>query len=76
MSDPTFHLAEDGRHAVWEHRCETSWGEVWNSTVLLPINAASGWVVVSTDPLTLTPSILCSGCGTNGFITEGRWVGV
>lgn len=30
-------------------------------------------VVVSTDPLTVTPSILCSDCGIHGFITDGIW---
>jgi len=31
------------------------------------------WHVVSWEPLTITPSILCS-CGNHGFITDGRWV--
>lgn len=31
------------------------------------------WKVESLDPLTLSPSILCS-CGDHGFICEGRWV--
>jgi hypothetical protein len=35
-------------------------------------NAAT-WDVVSWDPLTITPSVLCS-CGDHGFIREGRWV--
>lgn len=36
------------------------------------------WTVESWDPLTLSPSILCSsekgGCGLHGFIRDGRWV--
>lgn len=32
------------------------------------------WQVQSYDPLTLTPSLLCTTCGHHGFITEGRWV--
>lgn len=31
------------------------------------------WQVVSWDPLTLMPSLLCR-CGDHGFITAGRWV--
>lgn len=31
------------------------------------------WQVHSWEPLTLTPSVLCS-CGWHGFITNGRWV--
>lgn len=31
------------------------------------------WQVGSWEPLTLTPSVLCS-CGWHGFITAGRWV--
>jgi len=32
-----------------------------------------GWDMVSIEPLTLAPSILC-GCGDHGFIRGGRWV--
>jgi hypothetical protein len=31
------------------------------------------WDVQDWDPLTITPSVLCS-CGDHGFIREGRWV--
>lgn len=31
------------------------------------------WTVVSWEPLTLSPSILCA-CGVHGHIREGRWV--
>lgn len=30
------------------------------------------WDVVNEEPLTLTPSVLCS-CGWHGFITDGKW---
>lgn len=33
------------------------------------------WDVQSLEPLTISPSVLCS-CGEHGFIREGRWVGV
>ena len=41
----------------------------------LPIGP-EGWTIVSTDPLTVTPSILNESCGCHGFITNGAWVGV
>jgi hypothetical protein len=31
------------------------------------------WTVESWEPLTISPSVLCS-CGDHGFIREGRWV--
>lgn len=31
------------------------------------------WQVESWEPLTLSPSILCS-CGDHGFVREGKWV--
>lgn len=35
------------------------------------------WKVISLDPLTITPSVLCPdkfGCGgTHGFIVDGKW---
>lgn len=32
------------------------------------------WQVVSWEPLTLSPSLLCRACGMHGFIQQGRWV--
>lgn len=32
------------------------------------------WRVESWDPLTLSPSLLCTTCGNHGFVREGRWV--
>lgn len=32
------------------------------------------WQVVSWDPLTLTPSLLCMRCGDHGFVRDGKWV--
>lgn len=32
------------------------------------------WDVVSTDPLTLSPSFLCTACGHHGWIRDGEWV--
>jgi hypothetical protein len=40
----------------------------------LPIGLPDGWTLVSEEPLTLTPSVLCRSCGHHGFITDGKWV--
>lgn len=32
------------------------------------------WQLVSGDPLTILPSVLCRACGLHGWITDGRWV--
>lgn len=34
---------------------------------------ATTWTVESWDPLTISPSVLCS-CGDHGFIRQGAWV--
>jgi len=33
-----------------------------------------GWDVVSLEPLTISPSLLCRVCGHHGFVRNGRWV--
>lgn len=37
-------------------------------------NEDDGWDVLSVNPLTLSPSLLCKACGHHGFIRQGRWV--
>lgn len=32
------------------------------------------WDVLSEEPITLSPSIVCRGCGAHGWIRDGRWV--
>jgi len=32
------------------------------------------WQVLSWEPLTLSPSLLCQLCGDHGFVRDGRWV--
>lgn len=32
------------------------------------------WTVESSDPLTLSPSLLCRSCGNHGWIRNGQWV--
>jgi hypothetical protein len=32
------------------------------------------WQVQSWEPLTVSPSLLCTRCGDHGFIRDGKWV--
>ncbi len=36
--------------------------------------ASPAWDVISADPLTLSPSLLCRTCGHHGWIRDGKWV--
>lgn len=57
-----------------EHACrEVGPGEVMTCAPSLQLDG--GHQVTSTDPLTVTPSILCPDCGLHGYVTEGHWVG-
>lgn len=37
-------------------------------------NRIPTWKVECWEPLTLSPSLLCRGCGDHGFIRAGKWV--
>jgi hypothetical protein len=39
-----------------------------------PSAAGARWNVESWDPLTISPSVLCTACGDHGFIRAGRWI--
>lgn len=42
--------------------------------IVAPELTIPGHTVISLDPVTISPSILCDDCGLHGFIREGRWV--
>lgn len=48
-------------------------GVTFHGEVQDAISPYAKWDVLSWEPLTLSPSILCE-CGDHGFIREGRWV--
>lgn len=48
-------------------------GDCQSYIPLKPENA-EGWDVISEDPLTLSPSVLCRSCGFHGFIRGGKWM--
>lgn len=64
--------------AIIDHpRADT--GEACSGTILFDTLAMARvfadrprWSVESWDPLTISPSVLCS-CGDHGFIRNGRW---
>ena len=84
---PEVRFDEDRRHILWSHECnfakctDPAWDPndpstwtYWHDDVRLPLNDERGWRVESTDPLTVSPSILCGSCGTHGFWRDGRWI--
>lgn len=84
---PEVRLDGDGKHILWSHECNfayallDSWDpddpstwDYWHPDVRLPINDERGWRIENTEPLTVSPSILCGSCGTHGWWRDGRWV--
>lgn len=67
---------EYGERVVWVHWCG-SHGEGGRAVgVTLPLGG-HGWTLTSREPLSVSPSIICTppvGCGTHGYIREGAWV--
>ena len=47
-------------------------GSTWNAE--FQGHDIGGWDVLSWEPLTLSPSLLCRLCADHGFIHEGKWV--
>ena len=36
--------------------------------------AIATWKLEQTDPVTLSPSLLCRVCGDHGFVRNGKWI--
>lgn len=70
---------EDGT-ARFEHRCDRGKRGVVVCAPALRLGPHAGEYLLGghrierADPLTISPSILCSDCGTHGFVRDGRWV--
>lgn len=78
--EPTFALDADGSFVWWYHDCTLFLGENGAPIPMrahgrLPISPA-GWALLSSEPLTLSPSILCYRCQTHGYIRDGAWMAV
>jgi hypothetical protein len=63
-----FHKTKDGKDCAGFVPFR---GRAWDACFSGEIAA---WDVLSIDPLTLSPSILCRACGDHGFIRDGKWV--
>lgn len=48
-------------------------GVTFDTPAMRAVEHPRRWTVESFEPLTLSPSILCS-CGDHGYIRDGRWV--
>ncbi|GAC71038.1 hypothetical protein [Gordonia soli] len=59
----------DGRVRL-RHECRRPY-IVLHTAPLLQLD--NGHTIVSTDPVTVTPSIMCADCGLHGFLTDGVW---
>jgi len=64
-------LLEDGVTGYFAHRNPDGsicWGRI-------PLSGlGESWKIVSREPLTIEPSILCETHGVHGFIRDGKWV--
>ena len=69
---PTYRLLEypDGQWG-FEHQCDR--GERGVIICAPMLQTKNGGHHVTVEPLTVSPSILCTDCNTHGFVREGRW---
>jgi hypothetical protein len=76
---PDIYLVKDGQdndgvHWRFDHLCKVVDGQRLRIAPYLQ----EGHLITAEDTpqITVNPSILCSDCGTHGFVREGRWDGV
>jgi hypothetical protein len=56
------------------HTCDR--GEKRGTIICAPrlvLNEPNGHTIVSSNPVTVSPSVGCDDCGLHGFIRNGRW---
>ncbi len=87
---PRCYLDDDGEHFWFDHECadvQSKWAakghpltteaaQYFQSALnhtLLPIGPDK-WQIVSKEPLTVSPSILCRQCGVHGFWQNDEWI--
>lgn len=67
LGTPGFEAMWYGTQFLWKHPKCRSWNRVEFG--------AGHHHLVETSPVTISPSLLCpQGCGTHGYIIEGKWV--
>jgi len=64
---------EDGT-ARFEHVCDRAHRDAGVIRCAPLLQLDGGHTIVQPDPLTVSPSILCTDCTVHGFVTDGRWV--
>lgn len=57
----------------WQHGCTNP------AEDFIPLNRPGesrlhSWEIGSENPLTISPSLLCTACQKHGFIRDGKWV--
>lgn len=48
-------------------------GRVLNPGQARPADGKAYWTIESEEPLTLSPSLLCTACGDHGWVRDGAW---
>ncbi len=73
-ADRSVLVYDDGTYR-FRHRCDRGdRGVIICSPALRIGTHGPGHAVVTADPLTISPSILCPDCGDHGFVRDGTWV--
>lgn len=88
MTAPNLQWVDAGhgvRYAIWHghhhlyytHGCPVLGGNPSAIAFDVPENdyvpAEGKWQVESWEPITLSPSLLCTACGHHGFLRNGQW---
>lgn len=63
-------INDQRKNLLWLHRCvDKRWSVSW-----IDLTSGTHHVLLSDDPLTIEPSVLCpAGCGDHGYIRGGVW---
>lgn len=61
---------------MWHPRRDTGakCGATFLAQHLGPADTRPMWMVVSNEPLTLAPSLVCTRCGDHGFVRDDHWI--
>lgn len=65
-------LIESHPHTATGERC--SGAITFDLVQTVGLEHRARWRVISRDPLTLEPALLCRACGHHGFIRDGQWI--
>lgn len=56
------------------HPCAKRDGAVVEDFIPLDTYSTGGWKLEQVDPVTMSPSVSYTCCGSHGFVREGKWV--